>query len=276
MVETKDYIENWFKDYTSSFYGDDDDINTNIRLKVLHTAKVVAETERLTGELGLCRQDRDIAAVIAYLHDCGRFAQLVKYKTFDDKKSENHALLGLKVIEQEKLIDRLGTQTQLIIREAVRNHNAKSVRLAENAPPQTLMFTKIIRDTDKLDIFRVVQASYEQYLREPDKANNIAVNFGTDTGQCSSEVFDALIYRRQADYSKLETLDDRKLLQLCWLYDINYTHTLKKIIERGYVDMIYKALPETEQMEKVKTIINQYIKEVLPDFDLELTSGRPT
>lgn len=263
-------IEKWFKEYTATFYGVDEYVNTNVQLKTLHTFKVAEEMANLADDIGLSDEKANIAVITGLLHDCGRFEQLVKYKTFNDSESENHALLAIKVIERLGLIDNLPNNTQTNIKEAIKSHNAINIELAENASEDAMLFAKMIRDADKLDIFRVVKISYEQYVKDPAKANNMAMNFGQDTGKCSPEVLEDVLARNQANYLNLKTLDDRKLLQLCWVYDINFPSILQKILDRGYIEMIFNALPQTKQMEKAKEAIRKYVNEILPDYSWKI------
>ena len=268
LKKTIKHIENWFTSYTDSFYGRDEYIDTNVRLKTVHTFKVAEEMAVLADELELNDEYRDIAVLTGLLHDCGRFEQVAKYRTFKDAESEDHALIGLRVIDEHSVISGLPSNTQKMIKEAVRCHSAIRIELADNCPPDTELFARMIRDADKVDIFRVVQTSYELYVKNPEKAENIAITFGKDTGQCSPGVLEDVLSRRQVDYRKLKTLDDRKLLQLCWIYDVYYPQSLKKILDRGYVKMIFDALPQTKQMEDARTVIRQYVKETLPDYKL--------
>ena len=259
-------IKKWFAAYTAAFYCGDDFVDTNVRLKTLHTAKVAEEITNLADDINLEQQQKNIATIIGLLHDCGRFEQIRKYRTFNDGESENHAILAIKIMEEQKIIDDLPADVQLMIKEAIKWHNAKTIELPADVPHDTLLYAKMIRDADKLDIFRVVKVSYEQYLKDPSKANNMAMNFGQDTGKCSQAVMDDLLAHKQVEYTKLQTLDDRKLLQLCWVFDINFPPILQKLIDRGYIRMIFDALPQTQQMETAKQTVCKYVDTILPDY----------
>jgi len=55
-----------------------------------------------------------------------------------------------------------------------------------------------------------------------------------------------------------------KLLQLAWVYDVNFTATLKWIKQRRLLEMLTGFLPKTEDMQKVKEQILSYV-----DFRIE-------
>jgi putative nucleotidyltransferase with HDIG domain len=49
----------------------------------------------------------ELAETIALFHDIGRFEQFKTYGTFDDRASENHATIGLKVLKATDILNRL-------------------------------------------------------------------------------------------------------------------------------------------------------------------------
>jgi len=64
---------------------------------------------------------------------------------------------------------------------------------------------------------------------------------------------------RQIDYGELRTLNDAKLLQLGWVYDVNFTVVLKRIKQRRFLEMLIDFLPETRDIERVREKIFEYV-----------------
>ena len=54
-------------------------------------------------------------------------------------------------------------------------------------------------------------------------------------------------------------MNDMKLLQLGWVYDVNFTPTLKRIKQRRFLEMLVDFLPRTEDVRKVKDKIFEYV-----------------
>jgi hypothetical protein len=50
-----------------------------------------------------------------------------------------------------------------------------------------------------------------------------------------------------------------KLCQLGWVYDVNFTATLKRIKQRRFLEKIFDFLPETEDIGKVREKIFEYV-----------------
>ncbi|MEG6586258.1 HD domain-containing protein [Dendrosporobacter sp. 1207_IL3150] len=232
----------WFHGYVSSYYSEDRDIQENIVLKETHTIKVAQNSIRLASELGLSQGDQQLAEIIGLLHDIGRFKQYYIYRTFRDSKSENHALLGLSEIKNLDLIQLLVPEDRECLTFSIGNHNAISI--PANASPRQQLFARIVRDADKLDIFRV-----------------LAPTLIYSDGQGYSEIFaKSLLTGEQCDYSCMKTADDRKLIRLSWIYDINYSWTMKQIIKEGYVDEILKTLPDNEKLRYAASRLKEFMK----------------
>jgi len=235
-------MHNWVSEYIRTFYSDDIEIQQAILLKEEHTKKVTVISRELAKHLKLSVHDQLLAEMIGLFHDIGRFKQFTLYRTFNDALSENHALLGLKVIEKLDFLKEVSEEDRAILNFAIANHNAKLIAATDNS--RQLLFAKIIRDADKLDIYRVL----EPFLEPSD-----------GTG-CNETFLQSFIHGRQCDYAQIKTYDDRKLVRLMWLYNIYFSWTMLKIVERGYVDKIIECLPKTPLMEQGVKNLKIYIK----------------
>ncbi len=245
----------WFDDYVADFYGDDEFINANIKLKEEHSRRTCEEMLYLAGELGLAGNQKRIAEVIALLHDIGRFEQFVKYGTYNDPRSVNHCLLGIEVLRKTKALGAVESEEKELVEKAIEYHGLKE--LPDGLDGECLLFSKLIRDADKLDIFYVVTEYYKQYRDNPEEFM-LEVELPDEPGY-SAEVIEEILRERRIDYSGLQTLNDMKLCQLAWVYDVNFVSTLKRIKQRKFLEKIFDFLPETEDINKVRTKIFGYV-----------------
>ena len=129
--------------------------NPMIRLKIEHTWRVAAISERIAGSLSA---STDLAWLLGVLHDIGRFEQARRYGTFLDGRSVNHAEFGADLLFREGLIDRFPADGLLenwreAAETAIRLHNR--LALPEDLDPATRTLSQVLRDADKVDIFRV-------------------------------------------------------------------------------------------------------------------------
>lgn len=256
MEELLKKMHNWMDDYMARFVTDDEEVMQGIRIKMIHTGYVTKIARELAQHLKLTTHDVQLAEVMGLFHDVGRFRQYSLYKTFNDAQSEDHADLGLKVMTEEMpYMAELSPEDEVVVRFAIRNHNKKEIEPTEDF--RKLVFARLLRDADKLDIYRVLSP----YL-VPDGAQKAPNFVPSDASQLVSPDFVRdFAEGKQADYHRLRTHGDRKLVRLMWVYDVNYSWTLRKMVERGYVDLIIKYLPEQEGLDEGIRRLREYIKE---------------
>jgi hypothetical protein len=247
-------LKDWFEHYTHSFQDNDPEIQHNLHIKILHTERVCKEILYLGKELNLSTTALHIAELIALLHDVGRFDQYSRYKTFKDSKSQDHALLGLNVVKKHHLLDDIDPDLRDIIIKAITYHNQIAIPVTEKDPH--LFFEKLIRDADKLDIWKVVLDYY--YRKGPDKNNAIELGF-PDTPGISDLVMDALMHQRIVHIDHIQNLNDFKLLQMAWVYDINFDTTKRLIQERAYLKKLRSVLPVSDDIDTVYTKMLVYL-----------------
>lgn len=245
----------WFGDYTAGFYGDDEYVNANIKLKEDHTRRTCDQMLYLAKELGLSGNQRRIAEVIALFHDVGRFEQFVKYRTYNDPRSVNHCLLGLEVLRQAKVLEQLKGPERQLIEKAIEYHGLRE--LPPDLNDDCLLFSKLIRDADKIDVLYVVTDYYRQYADNP-QGFKLELELPEEPIY-STEVLEGLLHGRRIDYSELRTMTDMRLCQLGWVYDVNFVPTLKRIKQRRFLEMLVDFLPKTEDIKKVTEKIFEYV-----------------
>ena len=256
MRELLTQMHEWMSRYMKSFYTDDAEVQQGILIKEKHTGYVTANCVELAKFLKLPTHDAELAEIIGLFHDVGRFRQYSIYKTFNDADSEDHADLALKVIAELKFFNELAAQDYDVVKFAIQNHNKKTV--APTDDERKLLFAKIIRDADKLDIYRVL----EPFLAQ--SAADKMPNFIKSTSRLVADDFvENFVTGKQADYRKIRTNGDRKIVRLMWLYDINFSWTMQKIVERGYIDKIVSNLPMDERIAEGVRRLKLHVAEKL-------------
>ena len=248
-------FKTWFDKFVAGFYCDDEFVNANIKMKEDHTKRVCAEMIYLAERLKLEEHQRLLAETIALLHDVGRFPQFQKYRTYNDPHSVNHCLLALDVLKKENLLAPLADDEKQIIETAIRHHGEKQI--PDNLAGDTLLLSKMIRDADKLDIYRVVTRAYIQHRDDPDNFK-LEIEF-PDTPGYTPAVLEAVLAGRLIEYKILRSWNDMKLCILGWVYDINFPAALERIKQRRYLEMIFDFLPDTTDSQKVRDKIFAYI-----------------
>ncbi|MCD6117096.1 HD domain-containing protein [bacterium] len=258
MITEKDFerVLQWFDSYTSSFILEDPVDQSNIKLKIDHSYRVSNEIKDIGISIGLKREELLLCGILGLIHDAGRFEQYYKYKTFVDSKSENHAFLGKKVLEESGVLRDFSDEDRELLLFAVYHHNFKI--LPDSASQRNIFFTRLLRDADKLDIFRVVTEYYENH--EGGANSGIELDLPV-SDEISPSVLEDIINLRIVEISNLRTSTDFKILQLGWIFDINFPYTFLSIKERRYIERICATLSDSETKKHVCQIISNFIKE---------------
>lgn len=169
--------------------------------------------------------------------------------------SENHATLGLKVLKATNILSRLTKTEQTIVYNAIEYHNVRKV--PDNADEISEQHSKLIRDADKLDIWYVVTNYYTERHRHPNPALELEL---PDTPEYSLCFIDDILNNRVSNSHYLKTFNDMKLLQLGWIFDINFTPTFLYIQERRIIEKIITALPDTDDIRKIHNHLKKYLE----------------
>lgn len=262
-IQKFEKLKIWVNQYIDGFYCDDDFLNANIELKQAHTARVCDEMLYLTNSLSFKPHQEILAQTIALLHDIGRFEQFLKYRTYSDCKSVNHNELGLEIIAENNLLEDTNPNDKEIIEKAIKYHSLKEI--PQNTDSQVELYSKLIRDADKLDIYYVVLEYYNQYVNDPDSFH-LELEL-PDIPEYSPELVDSLLKGERFDYKKLKSWNDMKLLQIGWVYDMNFVATFTRLKERKYIELIADFLPDTEDIRNATRTVLKFV-----DDQIELLS----
>jgi hypothetical protein len=140
----------------------------------------------------------------------------------------------------------------------VKFHNAFAI--ADIADAETLLFLKLIRDADKLDIWRVFTEFYESPERERPEAVSLGL---PNIPSYSNEIFSQIRKKEVISLTSMTTLNDFKLLQLSWIFDLNFWSSFTLLQERDYITRIASTLPQTDEVLASVAVMRSYAEEKL-------------
>jgi putative nucleotidyltransferase with HDIG domain len=249
-------LKSWFNSYCSTFLEDKENslFNQNIYLKINHTYRTVEVITLIGEKLKFNQVNMEIAQTIALFHDIGRFVQYQKYGTFLDSKSENHAHLSTKILRDRAVLTNLSQEDQKIILTAIECHNV--AYLPSDIPEKILLFAKLIRDADKIDIYKVVSDHYNC----PNDVFKDTIDLGLPSGEISEEVYQAIMTNRIIMHSEIESISDFKILQMAWVFDLNFPYSFILINERNFIQLIFQTIPRSQKADEIFEKIQNYIQ----------------
>jgi putative nucleotidyltransferase with HDIG domain len=251
-----EYVRRWFAGFCQSFYVEDVADQRNILLKEKHTHLVSANIIRIAAAQGLEQENLLLAETIALLHDVGRFEQYRQYRTFRDSISVNHAALGAEIIREIDLLADLSPRERDLVNDSVESHNVFTI--PKKISGEHRFFLELLRDADKLDIWRVFTEFYEQ--PETERSSVAGLGFPDRPG-CSPDVLDKVANGEIVRLSSAQTLNDFKLVQLSWVYDLTFPESFRMVAERDAVHGLAQALPDSEGVRRAVEAVRGFVDE---------------
>ena len=235
---------NYFDEYVSNYDMEDSDIN----YKYYHSYRVMDIMELITTKLGMNEKDIHLAKVIGLLHDIGRFEQDKLYNSFKDDKMD-HGDYGVKVLKENNILDTFNIDSldYEVVYKAIDNHN--QFKINKGLTERELLFVKLIRDADKLDILYALGNETLKPILRQDKteiSEKLATDFFNNT---SCNIHD------------VKSKNDSLIITFSYIYDINFKESFEIIHENKYYDKIYERINRKDIFEKYLNYTNKYIYE---------------
>jgi len=247
MVSMKDAI-GWFQAYVNGFGKGGSGLEPLLELKLEHSYRVCGEAGRIAIAMGYDTDHVTRARVLGLFHDVGRFQQYRDFGTFYDALSVDHGELGWKTVGESGILGSLDDVAREAILDGIRFHNRKGI--PADVRPSSLGMVRLVRDADKLDVFEIVQ----RYLEEG-RIRDLLPRI-READEISGGVLDSLSETGRASYSQVRSVADFLLVQLSWVFDLNYPPAFRSILDRAVIERIGKRLPPDyrvrEMIEKAR------------------------
>ena len=231
----------YFKKYVWNYDMDDPRIN----LKVSHMEYVAENARKIAERLGLSQEGQNLAELIGLLHDIGRLEQWRLYSTYSDKLSVDHGQKSAQVLFADKEIRNFieDEKYDAIIYKAVNNHNKLAIE--KGLSEEELLYSKIVRDADNIDIFRgLVNHKIENYT-----------HFGSldVSAEILSEAFFEDFKKEEILlYGNAKTDMDIMVAIIAHIYAVNFAESLKIIKENDYINRFVQKINAKDEFTREK------------------------
>lgn len=250
MVDIEMAKKEFFK-YVSNY----DEKNQNINRKKYHSIRVMELSTDIAKSLDLDEEEVEIVTLIGLLHDIARFEQYKRYKTFSDKNID-HGDLGVEILQKNNFIRKFISTNKYdqMIMKAIKNHNKFQIESGLNE--KEILYSKIIRDADKLDI--LYEAIEMFWISKEEK-------YEIENSKVSEDYYNNIIENKLLVRDlKKRPLVDNVVFVVALILDINFKYSFEYILKENFVDNILDRFNYTDftkkQINEIKNAILNYIK----------------
>lgn len=242
-----------FEQYTANYDINDD----KVVLKINHTYRVMQRCLEIAQSLNLDDENIKLAGLIGLLHDIGRFEQLKRYQSFIDNQTIDHALLGVEILFEQGLIDQfvIDEKYYLLIKTAVFNHNKYEIE--SGLDQQSYLHCQIIRDGDKIDIFKTgLLESFDAFLGVSKEI--------LENDIISEDIFETFMQEKTILSINRKTDLDRWISFLALIFGLEFDYSYQYVNKHQYLKRLikkldYKNLDSQIKMKKITACSLNYI-----------------
>lgn len=234
QVFSTENVKLWFEGFTDSFKKDGG-LPQMLLLKKKHSRRVASICSAMADAMEWGEHaDSWLAYTTGLLHDAGRFQQYKEYRTFNDSTSIDHGDLAEEILKEQFCWEGITNEIKDIVLTAVKFHNKKDV--PTNIPLGTYRWVSLVRDADKIDIYRMVQDRINKgtiYEILPEH---------NDVDGLSGKLVEEIERSGKGSYSNARSLPDYRLIQLTWGCDLNFPVSVVSLKEEGIFELICNDL----------------------------------
>ena len=253
MEEWVNISTKFFENYVESFKDLSEDQRKNFEIKKNHSLRVAENARWLAVKLKQDAEGERIAYISGLLHDIGRFKQLVDYNTFHDPKSVDHAELAVQIVKEEGALHSMDSEIRELIFTTIQLHN--KFELPKKLTERELLYARLLRDADKLDILKVLTDYYSNRNQPPNHTLTWELPKGTVV---SKTVAREILAGKLVSKDEVKNEIDVKIMQLSWIYDLNYKPSIEYVLENRFLEKIYNTLSKTDTIIEIYRKVKVY------------------
>jgi len=260
-MESRERVRAWFDDYVENHVPNGMKSHPMITLKSRHCRMVADLCRDIAAELGWSQEDVDTAYILGLLHDVGRISQVAEHNTFSDGDSFDHGIRGCEVVTRSGVLSHLPERTVTAVLESIHAHNKREI--PPDTSPESIPFAKLVRDADKLDIYRVIFDYIDSGSIEARLTG--VLNIDID-GPVSPATVGDIMRKETVNNPHIVSLADFYLMQLSWVFDINYRPTYRRISEKQVFERLAALLPVNDDTARVTTLVMDTLAEQIAEL----------
>lgn len=252
MTDSRDITshESWFAAFTAAYRDEGPETIAPVDLKIEHTRHVLMNARAIVDSESFSPQVARAALLAALYHDTGRFPQYRRWHTFSDARSANHALLGGRTLREHGALDGESSAVRRLVLGAVVMHNRFC--LPARIGPAVRTVTEVVRDADKLDIFRIMAP---QLAPGVPRDSVVVLHVEDAPSRWTPKVVEDVLEGRVASYADMRYVNDFRLLLGTWVRELRFAASRRMLAGSGLVENVLRGLPAEPVIELARSRI---------------------
>lgn len=206
-----------------------------ISMKYHHSFTVSKLMGELAFRLNLNKEQIELARIIGMLHDIGRFEQFMKDGVLTDEFSDHADESVIYLFDKGHIRDFVDTDRyDEIIKKAIKYHN--KLELPDDFTEEELLYTKMIRDMDKVDIYKQFAVNFNFLFNASEITESVLMDFKDE--KCISS-------------DKVKNTSDRVIQILAFIFDINFDESFDILVSSDNFDLFLSTIEVESNSEKI-------------------------
>jgi len=220
-----------FKKYASNYDMSIMEINS----KYHHSFVVMDLMGELAFRLDLDKEKIEVARLIGLLHDIGRFEQFMKDHVLSDEFSDHADESVIYLFDKGHIRDFIDDDKyDEVIKTVIKYHN--KLEMPKDLNGEELLFTKMIRDMDKVDIFKQFAVHF---------------NFSFNANEVTEFILKTFKEEKTIASIDVKTEADRVIQILAFIFDINFEESFDILVSSDNFDLFLSTIEVDSNSEKL-------------------------
>ncbi|MEI7523177.1 MAG: HD domain-containing protein [Mariniphaga sp.] len=242
-----------YKEFIISFKHAPYNVDPAVERTIIHTEKVVENSLSLADSLELNENDRAVAEISALFHDIGRLWILLPENS--EIIISDHAQASIEYLKACVPFNQLEEPTRSIIIQVIKNHNKPDLPSKDNET--NLFYIKLLRDADKLDVWRATSDYISRRSGKPNLAKDLALS---EKPVVTPSFCKIIIEGGIPNKNDLVTFNDFIIFQMSWIFDLHFKKSFQIVNQKQYIRHLYDSLPKNDNVIEIYRMIRIYME----------------
>lgn len=247
LIKAEDELKKYTQNYDMQLDG--------IERKYNHSFRVMKISKEIAENLNLNEEQIQLATLIGLLHDIARFEEFTRFRAFSSKNEFDHGDYALEILKKDSFIRKFIETDKYddIIFTAIKNHN--KFKIEEGLDENTLLYCKIIRDADKIDIFYEGATIFWDTQKEE-----------MENSEISDSYFEQFMKKQVIFRVPNQTKLDSVIVFAAFIFDINFKYSFEILKKENYINKIlnrfnFEKTETLERINKIREVSNDFINQ---------------